>query len=510
MGTEWTSGGRTRGVLEAWPRRPLTSTIRVGRPGDAGYDPRDVSVNVRAAARPPRSALVLGLFFLAIWLLYGVLIQEKNQRDFGLQQTVIEAIVERGRFYMEGGRAPELGPRYDVSVVDGHKYAAKQPGQFLFGSIPYFFLYRAGIGYYEDFVLASAVVTFFTASLAVAAGATAMLYLAGHLVAPNRSRLWPLATALTLALGTTALPYAGIAHHDAIAMGLLVLALALAFRLHRTWTPSAARWLALGIGLLLGLTFTTSGTATCASIVIAAYTVFSRHWRLVPFLAAGGVIGLGPMLYYNWVSFKNPFLLSYVAGNWTGTYWHWNWPNFRGKVLMYGDFVRQYVPIAIAGVLGYALFPKHLRREQLAGAGIIAAYLAFLLNIRDGGDCQYGPRYLLTAMPFAAMGLIGYSYLAPGRARTLAIGALAVLGGFSVAVNLVGAIGGAMYCQIQVYAFPRYIARFVEGKVPDFPLAGWLVLPLVALCVGFALAYWRADGRGPRRTPSYQVRPATT
>src|SRR5688572_31286152 len=35
----------------------------------------------------------------------------------------------------------------------------------------------------------------------------------------------------------------------------------------------------------------------------------------------------------------------------------------------------------------------------------------YVLNIQATGTCQYGPRYLLPAMPFASLGLIGFSFV---------------------------------------------------------------------------------------------------
>jgi hypothetical protein len=141
---------------------------------------------------------------------------------------------------------------------------------------------------------------------------------------------------------------------------------------------------------------------------------------------------------------------------------------------------------------------------------MLLAYVAFLLNIGDMGECQYGPRYMLTGMPFAALGLIGYSYLPSSRLKSAAVGLLVVVGVFSAIVNVVGAMGGSMYCQIDVYAFPRYLSRFAEGKVPEFPLAGWLILPCLACAAAFLGSYTGWGGGSPRAAtpPLRSARPA--
>ncbi len=70
------------------------------------------------------------VLFLFLWLAYGAAINSDNLVKFNLQQIGVEAIVERHQFYLEGSDVPELWPGGDVFLYQGHKYAAKQPGQF--------------------------------------------------------------------------------------------------------------------------------------------------------------------------------------------------------------------------------------------------------------------------------------------------------------------------------------------------------------------------------------------
>src|SRR5439155_27036693 len=79
--------------------------------------------------------------FLSLWFIYGFLINSDNLKAFGLQQLGVEAIGERGHFYLEGSRSAQLQPAGDTFSHGGHIYAAKQPGQFMAGAIAYFFLH---------------------------------------------------------------------------------------------------------------------------------------------------------------------------------------------------------------------------------------------------------------------------------------------------------------------------------------------------------------------------------
>src|SRR5437016_10592334 len=109
------------------------------------------------------------VLFLILWLVYGAAINSDNLVKFNLQQIGVEAMVERHQFYLEGSEVPELWPRGDVFFYQGHKYAAKQPGQFMAGAGVYWVLRGFGLRYKDNYLLTSALVTFFTTSLVLAA-----------------------------------------------------------------------------------------------------------------------------------------------------------------------------------------------------------------------------------------------------------------------------------------------------------------------------------------------------
>jgi hypothetical protein len=186
------------------------------------------------------------LLFLVLWLAYGAAINSSNLVEFDLQQIGVESMVERGHFYLEGSTSPHLQTKGDVFEYNGHKYAAKQPGQFMAGAVVYFLLHKLGLNYVNNYLLTSALVTFFTTSLILAASGLALFGLARSMTADGQSLLhdtganrggeplfWPLAATLSYALGTTALAYSGIAHHDALATGNLVMAAYLTLLLSR-------------------------------------------------------------------------------------------------------------------------------------------------------------------------------------------------------------------------------------------------------------------------------------
>src|SRR5882672_6682520 len=240
------------------------------------------------------------VLFLFVWLTYGVAINSDNLVKFNLQQIGVDAIVERHQFYLEGSDVPELWPLGDVFLYQGHKYAAKQPGQFMAGAAVYWVLRGLGLRYKDNYLLTSALITFFTTSLVLAISAVAVFRIARKLTKDAQALFWPMVTTLVYAFGTTVFAYSGIAHHDALATGYLVIAFYLIFDLPRGgWDGRGAMIQSAGAGLLLGFAVTTSMLVFFMTIVCALYFLWLRRWRLIPFFLVAVIIGLLPLLIYD-------------------------------------------------------------------------------------------------------------------------------------------------------------------------------------------------------------------
>src|SRR6187401_2985626 len=103
-----------------------------------------------------RSARLLQCaLFLFVWCVFGVAINTANLDAFKLQQAGVESIVERHQFSLEGSAAPQLQikvyydgdkPFGDTFMYNGRQYAAKQPGQFMFGALVFLILRLFGLG----------------------------------------------------------------------------------------------------------------------------------------------------------------------------------------------------------------------------------------------------------------------------------------------------------------------------------------------------------------------------
>lgn len=438
--------------------------------------------------RPTPNARLALLLFLLLWLAYGVATNSGNLYSFGLQQIVIEAYVERGTFYIEGSPDPrfQVKPEGDCFLYGGHIYPAKQPGQFMAGALVYFPLHALGLSYREDYLLVSALVTFFTASLVTALAGAAVFLAARELVPEGSGQIfWPLASAFSYAFGTTAFAYSGVPWHDGMAAGFLTIGLYLLIRLARV-APQRPKTTAACAGLMLGLTVTASMLPFFMAAAAAVYFLSLRRWKLLHAFLLGGLAGLAPLLVYNAVCFGNPLLVPNVAGRYSDTFFRPDLNNFLSKLVFYARMLTLYAPVFWAGLAGLLLLPRRLRREKLLLAASLFALAAYVLNIEADGTCQYGPRYMLPAMPLACMGLAGFAWLrgeAVARAAAWAVTACALL---SVFINLLGALHGAMLCYFPHFAVGRYLSEMSNGGLHSHTLALWLSLPFVICAALFA------------------------
>jgi len=447
--------------------------------------------DARVASRPLRDAAIV---FVGLWLLYGATIDRFDLHDYALQQFVIASMADKGTYTVGDPATDHMRRIGDTFIYNGRRLPAKQPGQFTIGYLAYLLSSAFGLTYARDRILASAAVTWLTASLLSALSA-AFLYW-------TIARVWgrPRRDAAFAALGggvaTTLFPYSGVAHHDVIATSYLVIAFCL---IEKALAPGAGRGPAIpaAAGALLGLTLFTSMLPAGLVLVLLTRALLTRTKGLMPVLLGGFVLGLLPLFAYNLHYFGNPLTQANVAGGFSDTFFRPEPGNFLGHLNIYfgaGDLsVLKYMPLLLAG--GAGLWLKETGRAAPARAVLwgIALHLAYIVNIETVGDCQYGPRYLIPIVPLAMLGLPGL--LAWGRARgtraaAATTGALALYG---AAVNLVGALKGTMYCTITKFAFLDDLAGLPLLRAGDFPLAPvCLALAPVAGAALFLEARWRS------------------
>ena len=447
---------------------------------------------------PPRAAISIArrellLFFCVVWFCYGLFISVVDLEFYTLQQAGVEAIVEHGTYRLGLSSVELLQPRGDVFTFNGYILAAKQPGQFTLAALPYFVFSRFGITYASNYDLAAALVTWCSATLLSALGC-----LCFHLLV---RQVWGLRTNVAYALtllygfGTILFPYAGVLHHDTIAAAYLMISF---YLLEKVSTQQSARPLLLTsvAGVLVGLTIFTSMLPAPVVVVFTFYLLFSKNIMRILGYFAGVVIGLLPLFAYNLHYFGGIWTQANVAGDFADTFIRLDWTTFTQNLWTYlgwGDLsVYKYMPILVVAWVGAWLFPAHLRRQQFLLISAPLFQVAYILNIGTIGHCQYGPRYLIPVVPFVMAGLAGWflrqevSWISHSR-----LALLELAGGYSLLINLVGAISGTPFCGTQDFTVLKILETFViQGVgvgIGPFPLWPACLAALALLGIGVAM-----------------------
>lgn len=222
------------------------------------------------------------------------------------------------------------------------------------------------------------------------------------------------------ALAGPAWCYATLFMGHGVAAGCLMLAYWAAFRVDR---PSSRGGTAVVLGLALGWAVVTElQTAIPAGVIVAValWRLFRNRradfWPLAARIAAGGACCAAVLLGYNYLAFDSPFHLGYASeehfsemrsgffGITTPEWW-------RVRELLIGSF-RGLIPIwplVVVMPAGLAMLAADARRRTPALVALFVGVYYLLLNASyfywEGG-WAYGPRQMMTALPFLAIGLL--------------------------------------------------------------------------------------------------------
>jgi 4-amino-4-deoxy-L-arabinose transferase-like glycosyltransferase len=409
-----------------------------------------------------------GIFFLFVFGVYAALINTYNIKSFGLQHIGINALVHDGHYYIENATLPELPyPTADVFTHEGHLYPAKQPGQFLIGALAYYPIYKSGITYQNDYYLAGALVTLLTSALMTALASVLVLNV---LFAITQNALWSALGAIFFSFGTLAFAYSGVVHHDVYATFFAFLSFYLLFRAREAKGRASLRILA---GLLLGFTFFISMLPQAILVTTFLYALLTSTRRGLAVFAGSFAAGLLPMFIFNWAAFGGPLNLPQFICDCNEAVPTLSLDIILNNLYFYllspANAVFFYTPIYLVALMGFAFMPREHRAEKTTLFLAFFLTLVHLSTIFAVGGAQFGPRYMLTTMPYVLLGLSGY-FTGGGSWEAKIRPIVILVGVVSIMLSGSGAAMGAMYGRLSENAALRYLGAIASGYRHEYPL----------------------------------------
>jgi hypothetical protein len=334
--------------------------------------------------------------------------------------ALVRAILERHTLQIDAYQL-HTGDR---ALWNGHYYSDKAPGLSL-AAIPSSALARAAARLvrvdpegFPGLAWTSYLATICTASVFTVLAALAIFVI---------TRRWgysagaSLFAALAFGVGGPAWCYATLFMAHGMTAGCLAAALALAVLVDEA-DARRRRDVAVAVGLLTGWSVVTEFQAAIPAAVVVALAcarvagsaredLGAFAWRLIAAGAACAVV----LLAYNVLAFGNPLHLGYQSeehfedlkrgffGITTPELW-------RVRELLFGAYrgLLPLWPLAALSPIGLLIAARDRRRRAAALAALFIALYYLMLNASyhywEGG-WAYGPRQMMSAMPFVALGL---------------------------------------------------------------------------------------------------------
>ncbi|HET9851162.1 MAG TPA: hypothetical protein VFP56_01495 [Candidatus Limnocylindrales bacterium] len=357
------------------------------------------------------------LILAALVFAYGFFRQVPAWNEYS-RYDLVRAIVEEQTLQIDSFHE-NTG---DKAFSAGHWYSDKAPGTALLGVPVYVFLSLTSQvtgGGTPDAIEAVQALAFVESGLATA---ILVLLLIRFLVGLMDER-WAITVGLAYGFGSIAFPFATMLFGHATAAAALFGAFYLLHRQKRR----PGRWNALAAGFLAGWAVVIEFPVALGVAALLVYALFLGRRVALRFIL-GGLPLAGILLAHNWLAFGSPLSLGYsnllpgqFASGMSQGIMGVSWPELdtfldlmvspRGLIWLAPWFIL--VPLGLI-----ALRRRDVRPEVLVCAAIVVLFLLYNAGYYlPFGGWTPGPRFLLPALPFAAV-LVAFS---PARARIVAI-----------------------------------------------------------------------------------------
>lgn len=407
----------------SFARRRHQATVRsMGRPGDGilgamRTGPRRWWSTLTSDGR--RRVLLVALLLFA----YGFFQQQPSWNEYS-RYDLVRALVEQGTTRIDAYHE-NTG---DKAFYDGHWYSDKAPGSALLG-VPVYVLslvtsnLATGAGPAQDDAVQA--LAFVESGIATAVLVLLLVAFLGPLVGER----WAYAVGLAYGFGSMAFPFATMFFGHAASAAALFASFYLLYR-HK---ERPGRWLPVAAGFFAGWAVLIEIPVVLGVAAVAVYALFLGRGVALRFVAGGLPLAL-ILATYNWVSFGSPLSVGYMnlppggfAAGMSQGILGITWPSVDtlSDLLVGARGLLRSAPWLIAAPAGIlAVRRRQLRAETIICIAIAALFLAYNAGyyLPFGGRTP-GPRFLLPALPFAAV-LVA---LAPARLRLL-VGPLMLVG----------------------------------------------------------------------------------
>jgi hypothetical protein len=410
--------------------------------------------------------------------------QQRTAWNEPSRYDLVRALVEQGTTRIDSYHE-NTG---DKAFYQGHWYSDKAPGTALLG-VPVYAVLLATARLAGQDAPTDADAMQALAFVESGVATTLLVLLLIRFLTPLVGEPWALAVGLAYAFGSIAFPFATMFFGHAASTAALFGAF---YLLHRLKDRPSGR-AAVGAGFLAGWAVLIEIPVILGVAALLVYALFLGRGVAARFVA-GGIPLAVVLVAYNWLTFGGPFSIGY---QYTPTFASQNaqglvsivWPELDTTLaLLFSErgLLRLAPWLALAPVGLLALRRREVRFEVVLAAVICAAFLAYNSGaLNPFGGWTPGPRYLMPALPFAAV-LVA---CIPTRLRLFAIPLMLV------AVALVFVATVTMPNAPERYTDPLselWLPRLLTGQVAEsvawlrWGLHGFAVLAV--LVVGVALA----------------------
>lgn len=322
-------------------------------------------------------------------------------------------------------------PRIDKYVSDtgdrafhaGHYYSDKAPGLAFLASPAYSVTRGIGATYANE----SREIHLLSVFGCLIPAALLLLIVCAFVEQPEAGR--GLAVSLMLGLGSLLLPFSTLFFSHALSACLGFAAYYL------LWLGrSREKLLLIGLaGTLAGLAVSTEYPLAIIAVLLAGYAL---GWPVVLKRAAayagGALVGLAPLLVYNWWAFGSPTRISYAdeAGQHAGLLGLVPFsPHTAVDVLFGTRGLLTLTPVLAAALVGIVLVYREGRKTEASmAAAVVVAYLLYNSSLYvPFGGWSPGPRFLIPVIPFLGLPLAVALRRLPALTVSLAVVSAAMM-----------------------------------------------------------------------------------